>query len=406
MTKALERLRVLDMSRVLAGPLAAQNLADMGAEVIKIERPGCGDESRFFPPFLKDAQGADTTESGYFLGINRGKRSVTVDLSKPEGQDLVRRLAATCDVLIENYKVGTLRRYGLDYECIRAVNPRIVYCSVTGFGQSGPYRNRPGYDYIFQAMSGLMSVTGERDDKPGGGPAKVGVAISDVITGLYASFAIMAALSYRDITNVGQHIDLSLLNAQIAANSHINMKYLVSGHVPKRMGVAHPSIAPYQVFDCLDGKMVMAVGNDGQFKKLCRIIGRPEWAQDERFAGNVGRVKNRDELVALLGEELKQRPVEAWVECLTSEGVPAGTINNLKQVFEDPHVAHQNMLLKVRHPLAPEVPIVANPIRMSESPPSYDRPPPTLGQHTEEVLGEVLGLSAADITVLRSNGVV
>ena len=406
MPKALEHLRVLDLSRVLAGPFLAQNLADFGAEVIKVERPHHGDETRSFPPYLKDAAGADTEDSAYFMSINRGKRSVTCDISKPEGQALIKKLAAQSDVLIENYKVGDLKRYGLDYAGIKAVNPKIIYCSITGFGQTGPYRNRPGYDYIFQAMSGLMSLTGERDDLPGGGPAKVGLAICDVITGIYSSFAVMTALAYRNETGEGQHIDMSLLDVTIAAISHINMNYLVGGNVPKRMGTAHPSIVPYQVFNASDGQMVVAVGNDAQFAKLCGVLALPALPQDARFKTNVTRVANRDALIPDLQQAFARESVSAWIERLTAVGVPCGPINNLQQVFEDAHVQSRGMRVEVPHPRAGTLPILANPARLSATPPSYDRPPPQLGEHTREVLGEVLGLSAQEIDRLAAAGVI
>jgi crotonobetainyl-CoA:carnitine CoA-transferase CaiB-like acyl-CoA transferase len=402
MKKALEHLRVLDMSRVLAGPFLAQNLADFGADVIKIERPHHGDETRTFPPYLKDAAGAPTDDSAYFMSINRGKRSVTIDISTPLGQDLVKQLSARADVLIENYKVGDLARYGLDYESIRAVKPDIVYCSITGFGQTGPYRNRPGYDYIFQAMSGLMSITGERDDLPGGGPAKVGLAICDVITGIYSSFAVMTALAHRERTGEGQHIDMSLLDVTVAAISHINMNYLVGGIVPKRMGTAHPSIVPYQVFDAQDGQMVVAVGNDTQFGKLCGALGVAELPGDERFRSNVARVKHRDALIPLLQQRFAQRAVGAWIDKLTGIGVPCGPINNIQQVFDDPHMKARGMRVEVAHPRAGHVSMLANPAKLSATPPAYDRAPPRLGEHTREVLASVLGMSAESIDSLAA----
>jgi crotonobetainyl-CoA:carnitine CoA-transferase CaiB-like acyl-CoA transferase len=402
MKKALEHLRVLDMSRVLAGPFLAQNLADFGADVIKIERPHHGDETRTFPPYLKDAAGAPTDDSAYFMSINRGKRSVTIDISTPLGQDLVKQLSARADVLIENYKVGDLARYGLDYESIRAVKPDIVYCSITGFGQTGPYRNRPGYDYIFQAMSGLMSITGERDDLPGGGPAKVGLAICDVITGIYSSFAVMTALAHRERTGEGQHIDMSLLDVTVAAISHINMNYLVGGIVPKRMGTAHPSIVPYQVFDAQDGQMVVAVGNDTQFGKLCGALGVAELPGDERFRTNVARVKHRDALIPLLQQRFAQRAVGAWIDKLTGIGVPCGPINNIQQVFDDPHMKARGMRVEVAHPRAGHVSMLANPAKLSATPPAYDRAPPRLGEHTREVLASVLGMSAESIDSLAA----
>jgi crotonobetainyl-CoA:carnitine CoA-transferase CaiB-like acyl-CoA transferase len=406
MPKALEHVRVLDLSRVLAGPFLAQNLADFGADVIKVERPHHGDETRTFPPYLKDENGQDTPDSAYFMSINRGKRSITIDISKPRGQELVKKLAARSDILVENYKVGDLARYGLDYENIKKVNPAIIYCSVTGFGQTGPYRNRPGYDYIFQAMSGLMSLTGERDDLPGGGPAKVGLAICDVITGIYSSFAVMTALAYRNESGQGQHIDMSLLDTTIAAISHINMNYLVGGTVPKRMGTAHPSIVPYQVFNGSDGQMVVAVGNDSQFRKLCEILGCNALPDDERFKTNVSRVKNRDALIPQLQAELVKQPVAHWIATLTNVGVPCGPINNLKQVFDDPHIQHRGMRKEVPHPRAGKLPILANPARLSETPPSYDRPPPQLGEHTHEILSTVLDLTEQEIASLKADGII
>lgn len=406
MSKALEHLRVLDMSRVLAGPFLAQNLADFGADVIKIERPHHGDETRTFPPYLKRADGTQTDDSAYYMSINRGKRSVTIDISKPLGQDLIKRLAAQSDVLIENYKVGDLKRYGLDYEGIKAVKPDIVYCSITGFGQTGPYRNRPGYDYIFQAMSGLMSITGERDDLPGGGPAKVGLAICDVITGIYSSFAVMAALAHRDRSGEGQYIDMSLLDVAVATISHINMNYLVGGIIPKRMGTAHPSIVPYQVFNAFDGQMVVAVGNDAQFSKLCQTLGLTTLPEDGRFRTNVSRVKNRDDLVPIIQARFRDKPVGHWIETLAGIGVPCGPINNIGQVFDDPHIKSRGMRVEVDHPRAGRVSFLANPARLSLTPPSYERVPPQLGEHTDEVLRDVLGLDGQSIQALRGAAVI
>jgi formyl-CoA transferase len=406
MRKALDHLRVLDMSRVLAGPFLAQNLADFGADVIKVERPHHGDESRTFPPYVKDANGADTEDSAYFMSINRGKRSVTIDISKPRGQALIKALAARSDVLIENYKVGDLKRYGLDYEGIRRVNARIIYCSITGFGQTGPYRNRPGYDYIFQAMSGLMSITGGPDELPGGGPAKVGLAICDVLTGMYSSFAVMTALADRERSGEGQHIDMSLLDTTIATISHINMNYLVGGVVPKRMGTGHPSIVPYQMFQAKDGPMVVAVGNDGQFAKLCALLGVPELAHDERFRTNPLRVQHRDALVPRLEAAFAQKTVNVWVESLTTLGVPCGPLNNIPQVFDDPHVKERGVQVQIPHPRAGSVPALANPARLSSTPPTYDRPAPALGEHTREVLSSVLGLSDQDVDQLAAEGVI
>ena len=404
--KALDHLRVLDMSRVLAGPFLAQNLADFGADVIKVERPHHGDESRTFPPYVKDAAGHDTEDSAYFMSINRGKRSITIDIATPCGQALIKKLAAQSDVLIENYKVGDLKRYGLDYEAIRAVNPRIVYCSITGFGQTGPYRNRPGYDYIFQAMSGLMSLTGGPDELPGGGPAKVGLAICDVITGIYSSFAVMTALAERDKSGAGQHIDMSLLDTTIATISHINMNYLIGGIIPKRMGTGHPSIVPYQMFQAKDGPMVVAVGNDGQFAKLCGLLGYPELPQDPRFLTNPLRVQHRDALIPQLEKAFAQKTAGEWITSLTQLGVPCGPLNNIQQVFDDPHVQSRGMQVQIPHPRAGSVPALANPARLLETPPQYERPAPALGEHTREILSSVLGLTEAEIDQLAAEKVI
>ncbi len=408
MRKALDHLRVLDMSRVLAGPFLAQNLADFGADVIKVERPHHGDESRTFPPYLKDSSGAETEDSAYFMSINRGKRSVTIDISTPRGQELVKALAANSDVLIENYKVGDLKRHGLDYEAIRKINPRIVYCSITGFGQTGPYRNRPGYDYIFQAMSGLMSLTGGPDELPGGGPAKVGLAICDVMTGIYASFAVMTAIAERERSGEGQHIDMSLLDTTIAAISHINMNYLIGGIVPKRMGTGHPSIVPYQMFQAKDGPMVVAVGNDGQFGKLCALLGLGDLPKDARFLTNPLRVKNRNALVPQLEAAFAKATTAEWIEKLTQLGVPCGPLNDLQQVFDDPHVKSRGVETRIPHARAAagSVPAVANPARLSATPPTYERAAPLLGEHTHEILSGVLGLTDADIDKLRTDGVI
>ncbi len=404
--KALDHLRVLDLSRVLAGPFLAQNLADFGADVIKVERPHHGDETRTFPPYVKDADGKDTEDSAYFMTLNRGKRSITLDIATPEGQKIVKQLAATSDVLIENYKVGDLKRYGLDYESIRAINPRIVYCSITGFGQTGPYKQRPGYDYIFQAMSGLMSLNGGPDELPGGGPAKVGLAICDVMTGMYASFAVMTAIAAREKTGEGQYIDMSLLDTTIAAISHINMNYLVGGIVPKRMGTGHPSIVPYQMFQAKDGPMVLAVGNNGQFAKLCTLLGLPTLIDDARFLTNPLRVQHREALVPLLQAAFSHKTIDEWIETLTPAGVPCGPLYDLEQVFDDPHVRHRDMAMRIPHPRAGSVPALRNPARLSATPPSIDRPAPALGEHTREVLLEVLGLSEDEIEDLARRGIV
>ena len=394
------------MSRVLAGPWAGQILADLGAEVIKIERPGIGDDTRAWgPPYLKDAQGNDTQESAYFLGANRGKKSVTLDISKPEGQALARRLAAECDILLENYKAGDLARYQLGYEDLHAINPGLIYCSITGFGQTGPMRAVAGYDFIIQAMGGLMSITGERDDLPGGGPQKVGVAVADITTGMYSTVAILAALAHRNETGEGQYIDMALLDVQVAMIANMNMNYLVSGKVPKRQGNAHANIVPYQVFTAADGELVLAVGNDTQFVKFCELAGSA-LAQDPRFRKNVDRVRNRDALIPLLEALLKQRKVREWVELLEPIGVPVGPINDLEQVFEHPQVRSRGLKLDVPHPTGGSVPLVANPIKMSLTPVLQAVAPPTLGQHTREVLQEQLGISQADFERLREAGIV
>jgi crotonobetainyl-CoA:carnitine CoA-transferase CaiB-like acyl-CoA transferase len=403
MTKSLAGLRVLDLTRVLAGPWATQLLGDLGAEVIKIERPGVGDETRAAgPPFLKDRNGADTRDSAYYLSANRGKKSVAVNIATPQGQELIRRLAATSDVLVENYMVGKLAEYGLDYESLKAVNPRLVYCSITGFGQTGPYRDFPGYDFVFQAMGGMMSITGEAD----GSPQKVGVAFSDLMTGMYASTAILAALRYRDTSGAGQHIDLSLFDTQIAALANMNMNYLIANRVPKRMGNAHANLVPYQVFHCSDRDIVVAAGNDNLFQALCRGLERPDIAQDARFTRNPDRVRNRDALIALLTEALASRTADEWIKRLRRESVPVGPINTLEQVFADPHVQEHAMVIEVEHPVAGRIPLVANPIRMSASPVTYEAAPPLLGEHTETVLTSLLGLSAQDIDVLIEHSIV
>lgn len=403
MNKSLAGVRVLDLTRVLAGPWATQLLADLGAEVIKIERPGVGDETRAAgPPFLKDRYGNDTRDSAYYLSANRGKKSVTINIATPQGQDLIRRLASASDVFIENYMVGKLAEYGLGYENLRKVNPRLVYCSITGFGQTGPYRDFPGYDFVFQAMGGMMSVTGEAE----GSPQKVGVAFSDLMTGMYASTAILAALRYRDTCGVGQHIDLSLFDTQIAALANMNMNYLIANQVPNRMGNAHANLVPYQVFRCSDRDIVVAAGNDNLFQGLCRGLERPDIAQDPRFTHNPDRVRNREALIALLAEALATRPADEWIERLREESVPIGPINNLQQVFADPHVKEHAMVVEVEHPVAGPIPLVANPIRMSASPIQHEAAPPVLGEHTEAVLTDLLGLSRHDLADLKEQSIV
>ncbi|MDR0634990.1 MAG: CoA transferase [Azoarcus sp.] len=407
MSAALSDIRVLDLSRVLAGPWATQILADLGAEVIKIERPGTGDDTRGWgPPYLKDTEGRDTREAAYFLAANRNKKSVTLNVSTPEGQEIVRQLAAQSDVFIENYKVGDMARYHLAYDDLKKINPKLIYCSITGFGQDGPLANLAGYDFIIQGMGGLMSITGERDDLPGGGPQKLGVAFADLMTGVYSAIAILAALNHRNASGEGQYIDMALLDVQVATMANMNMNYLASGAIPKRQGNAHANIVPYQVFRCKDGYMVLAVGNDSQFVKFCEIIGHPELSQDERFTKNADRVRNRETLIPILQDILIERNVGDWVGPLESSGVPAGPINNIAQTFEHPQVRHRKMKIELPHPLSGAVPLVANPIRFSKTPVSYRTAPPTLGQHTREVLSTLTDIQSADIDALSAKGVI
>jgi crotonobetainyl-CoA:carnitine CoA-transferase CaiB-like acyl-CoA transferase len=396
----LSHIRVLELSRVLAGPWSAQTLADLGADVIKVERPGAGDDTRAWgPPWAGD-------QSAYFLSTNRGKRSITIDFERPEGQELVRKLAAQADVVIENFKVGGLVKYGLDYDSLKAVNPRLVYCSITGFGQTGPYRNRAGYDFMIQGMGGLMSITGQPDGEPGGGPVKVGVAVTDIFTGLYATIGIMGALAHRDRTGEGQQVDLALLDVQVAVLANQAMNCLVGGKAPQRLGNAHPNIVPYQAFATRDGYIILAVGNDGQFAKFCTVAGRPDLAKDERYATNPARVASRKELVALLEELIRSRDSHDWLSALEEVGVPCGPINDLAAVFEDPQVKARNIHQDLPHPTQGSVPTVASPIRYSGTPLIHDTAPPTLGQHTDTVLAESLGLGEADIAALREKGVI
>ncbi|MGN7983972.1 CaiB/BaiF CoA transferase family protein [Burkholderia sp. 22313] len=399
---ALSHIRVLDLTRVLAGPWCAQTLADFGADVIKVERPGAGDDTRHWgPPYLKDAAGADTAEAAYYLAANRNKRSVTIDIATPEGQQIVRELAAQSDVVLENYKVGQLKKYGLDYDSLRAVKPDLVYCSVTGFGQTGPYAHRAGYDFIVQGIGGFMSITGERDSEPGGGPQKAGVAIADLATGLYSTIAVLAALAHRDRTGEGQYIDMALLDVQVALLANMNTNFLASGKPPVRWGNAHPNIVPYQTFQTRDGWIIVAVGNDGQFRKFVEAGGRPELADDERFATNPARVRQRDTLVPILAEMVKARDKADWIGALEAAGVPCGPINELDEVFDNEQVVARGMQVSLPHPCGADVKLVRNPIRMSATPPDARTAPPQLGAQTEDVLRDMLGYDAARIAALK-----
>ena len=402
MTSPLTGIRVLDLSRILAGPWSAQTFADLGAEVIKIERPGTGDDTRSWgPPFLTDTDGNETGEAAYFNSANRGKKSLTLDIADPEGQEIVRKLAAKSDVLLENYKVGGLARYGLGYEDVKKVNPGIVYCSITGFGQTGPYKDRAGYDFMIQAMGGIMSVTGEADDKPGGGPQKIGIALTDILTGLYTTIAALSALRLRDTTGTGQHIDMALFDVTAATMANQALNYLVSGVAPGRLGNAHPNIVPYQAFATSDDYVVVAVGNDGQYRRFCEFGGRPQLVTDPRFASNADRVKNRDTLVPMIEDMMRSRSRAEWLDGLEAAGVPCGPINNLAQLFDDPQVKARGTRMDLPHPLAGTVPQVANPIRYSDAELAYTQAAPTLGQHTEEILAGLLGMAPADIDRLR-----
>jgi crotonobetainyl-CoA:carnitine CoA-transferase CaiB-like acyl-CoA transferase len=405
--RSLAGIRVLDLGRVLAAPSAAQILGDLGAEVIKIERPGRGDDARMIgPPFLKDRDGKDS-EAPMLLCANRNKRSVTLNLAHAEGQEILRGLTAKSDVLIENYKVGDLARYGLDYESLRKVNPRLVYCSITGYGQTGPYSHRPGYDAIFQAMGGLMSVTGNPDDEPGGGPVKVGPSIADVITGLFASNAVTAALHWRDAGGgTGQYIDMALLDSVVASLSHYMQTYFVSGVIPVRRGTEGNGGMPGKMFDCADGQIMIVAGNDEQYQRLCRVLRAPELGSDPRFVKNPGRIEHRKLLCGLINEVTRRFPKAELLDALDKANVPAGSVNDFAQVMADPQVIARGLEVKVPHPLADLVSLVRSPMRLSETPVEDYAAPPLLGQHTEEVLGGLLGLGAKDFEGLRARGVI
>jgi crotonobetainyl-CoA:carnitine CoA-transferase CaiB-like acyl-CoA transferase len=394
MADALAGLKVLDLSRVLAGPWAGQMLADLGADVVKIERPGCGDDTRAWgPPYLQDQNGQDTSEAAYYLSANRNKRSLAVDFTQSQGQETVRQLVAGADVLIENFKVGGLAVYGLDYASLAAINPRLIYCSITGFGQDGPYAARAGYDFMIQAVGGLMSVTGKADDEAGGGPVKVGVAVTDILTGLYASNAVLAALAERERSGKGQHIDLALLDVQVACLANQALNYLTTGKTPGRMGNSHPNIVPYQDFPSADGDFILTIGNDGQFTRFCAVAGHPEWSDDPRFATNVQRVGHREVLIPLIRQVTVFRTTAQWVADLGAAGVPCGPINNLAEVFDDPQVRARGLRVSMDHPLSGKVDLVANPIKLSRTPVRYRSAPPLLDQHAAEVLYDWLGLS-------------
>ena len=400
----LDGVRVLDLSRVLAGPFCTQMLADLGAEVIKVERPGVGDETRTWgPPYVKDTAGTDTTESAYYLCANRNKRSVTVDFSRPRGVALVKRLLARCDVLVENFKVGGLEKFGLAYGQLREEFPGLVYCSITGFGQTGPYAHRPGYDMMAQGTGGLISITGE-PDRP---PSKVPVAINDIMTGMYTAVALLSALRHRDLTGEGQHVDVGLLDVQVSWLANVASNYLIGGKLPRRLGTAHPNTVPYQVFPTRDGFIIIAANNDRQFERFCEAAGSSELRDDPDFASNALRVQHRDRLVSMVEAVTRTRTTAAWMKALEPAGVPCAPVNTMDQVFADPQVQARGMRIAMSHPLAgDEVPLVGSPIKLSRTPVSYRRAPPTLGQHTDEVLAEVLGMSESEREALREEGVI
>lgn len=405
--KALSNIRVLDLSRILAGPWCTQNLADLGAEVIKIERPGKGDDTRVWgPPWLPGQDDSHAQDSSYYSAANRGKKSVTVDITTPQGQDIIRRMARSCDVFIENFKVGNLKKYGLDYESIQKENPAIIYCSITGFGQTGPYAHRPGYDFVFQGMGGMMSITGERDDLPGGGPQKVGIALADVITGMYSTIAILAAVNHRSQSGTGQYIDMSLLDCIVALGSNQVTSYFASGSVPARMGNAHMSLVPYGVYPTRNGHIVIAIGNDEQWQRYCSVIGREDLGADGDFLSVTGRIVNRDRLDEALRETMRIRDSEVWLELLEKEAVPCGPINDYEQVFQNPQVKHRNLRIDQQRKDGALIGTAASPLRLTDTPPSYDLPPPMVGQHTEEVLRAVLGIDDEQFLALREQKVI
>ena len=398
----LDDVTILDLSRVLAGPSCTQMLGDLGADVIKVERPGVGDETRAWgPPFLRDAAGAETAESGYYLSANRNKRSVAINFAKPKGAALVRRLLERADVLIENFKVGGLAEYGLGHEQLRAELPRLVYCSITGYGQDGPYAARPGYDLMAQGAGGIMSVTGEAD----GPPVKVGVAVNDVMSGLYAAVAILSALRHRDRTGRGQHIDVALLDVQVGWLYNVGLNYLLSGQVPRRWGTAHPNTVPYQVFPTSDGHVILGANNDAQFRRLCECAGVPALATDPKFATNALRLEHRAELIEIVSGLTRKQSTQYWVDGLEAAGLPCGPVNTIDRVFDDPHVRHREMKIAMAHP-AGEAPLIGSPLKLSDTPVSYRRPPPTLGQHTDEVLEQLLGLGDGERRALRAAGII
>lgn len=404
---ALGHIRVLDLTRVLAGPWCAQNLADLGAVVIKVERPGIGDDTRSWgPPYLRDQDGNDTSEAAYYLSANRGKQAICIDIATPEGQAIIRDLVLQSDVVLENYKVGQLKKYALDYASLKMLKPDIIYCSITGFGQTGPYAHRAGYDFIIQGMGGFMSLTGERDDLPGGGPQKAGVAVADLMTGMYATIAVMAALTHRERTGEGQYIDLALLDVQVAMLANMSSNFLTSGKVPTRQGNAHANIVPYQTFATSDGHIIVATGNDGQYRQFVEAGGRSDLAENDAYATNPARVKNRNVLVPILAAMVKQKTKNEWLILLENVGVPCGPINNLDEVFADQQVIAREMCITLPHPSAGEVRLVGNPIKMSVTPIQYEKPPAVLGQHTTEILRGVLNYGDAKIKELKAKKII